>query len=206
MDGKGKLTRRVAAAALAGGALGALLAGRPAWLIQFLAELKSVVWPSKPIQPAGLVVHHSATPPWRLPFETVDTIAADHARRGLSVSFEGRVYHIAYHYIIKPDGKVEPGRPELCRGAHTHTRKYNRWLGVCLLGYFDPKWIEPQYHAPTPKQMDALARLAREEMERYGFGPEAVVPHCAVNPTECPGKSFPWEEFMAGLGTGVRLT
>lgn len=56
------------------------------------------------------------------------------------LSFEtfywGQIYHIGYHYIILPDGTLESGRPEKCKGAHAVG--YNDYLGICLIGDFSP--------------------------------------------------------------------
>ena len=41
-----------------------------------------------------------------------------HKKRGFGIEFEGKKYHIAYHYVILPDGTIEKGRPDHCEGAH----------------------------------------------------------------------------------------
>ncbi len=154
---------------------------------------------SLPREPDGIVVHHSATKPSRQRFVTVESIDREHQARGLGAVFEGKVYHIAYHYLIMPDGKVLPGRPELCRGGHTRLWRYNRWVGICLVGYFDPQWRHKKHRRPTKKQMDALIELSASLMDKYNFGVTHVLPHRMINPTECPGKSFPWTEYKTRL-------
>ena len=72
----------------------------------------------------------------------------------------------------------------------------NRWnlhsIGVCLVGDFTRM-------GPSERQMDALVRLVRALMAEYDIPPDAVVPHRFVHGTECPGISFPWDEFVARI-------
>ena len=86
------------------------------------------ILPSLSRRPGGIVVHHSAAGPDRQHFQNAQTIGRDHKRRGLGAWHKGKVYHIAYHYVILPDGTVEKGRPEKCRGGHTRSWKYNHWI------------------------------------------------------------------------------
>jgi hypothetical protein len=155
--------------------------------------------PSRPIRPDGIVVHHSATLPWNQDDENAAAIGRDHEKRGLARRCNGEVYHIAYHYVILPDGTIEPGRPENCLGGHTRSDRHNRWIGICLVGYFDPKWKAAKYTRPSKAQMESLTRLTLELMERYDFDAGHILPHREVNPTECPGKSFPWDEYLRGV-------
>lgn len=149
------------------------------------------------VKPGGIVVHHSATRPERQPFADAASIDREHREKGVRIRYNGRTYHIAYHYVILPDGRIEPGRPEFCRGAHTRSPRHNRWVGICLIGYFDPRWPDKCHHRPTKEQMDSLVRLSAGLMKSHGFDIEHILPHRDVNPTECPGKSFPMEEYLA---------
>ena len=40
-----------------------------------------------------------------------------HQARGFEILCFGRVYHVAYHYLIMPNGRVQTGRPERCEGV-----------------------------------------------------------------------------------------
>jgi hypothetical protein len=185
-------------AALVAGGL--TLAGAPGpvqALRQALAAVLRGIMPSASITPGGIIVHHSATEPDRLPYANAAAFDREHERRGMGVWYRGLVYHIAYHYVILPDGVIEPGRPELCRGAHTRSWRFNRWLGICVVGYFDPRWADKKYHRPTPEQMRALTNLTGELMMKYQFDDARILPHYAVNVTECPGKSFPLSEYLS---------
>ncbi len=158
--------------------------------------LRRIPQQALPVPPRGIVVHHSATRPSRQPFENAATLESKHKRRFI-IKYNGRIYHIAYHYVILPDGAVEQGRPDKCRGAHTRSLKHNRWTGICLIGYFDPKWKDKRHHKPTPAQMDSLVSLSLKLMSRYNFDCGHILPHRDINPTECPGKSFPMEKYLA---------
>src|SRR5437016_681095 len=90
------------------------------------------------IGPGGIIIHHSAVPPFPdgrpIDAKLIDEI---HRERGYNAFYWGRFYHIGYHYVILPDGTVQQGRPEHCRGAHA--QGYNSYIGICLVGDFSSK-------------------------------------------------------------------
>lgn len=154
------------------------------------------------VRPAGIVIHHSAIPPWRdgraIDAELIDEI---HSKRGYSAFYWGRFYHIGYHYVILPDGSVQQGRPEHCRGAHT--LGYNSYIGICLIGDFsteDNPTGERGPKEPTESQIRALVDLTTRLSARYGIPIDHVIQHRDVNPnTKCPGDRFPFGQFMEQL-------
>lgn len=87
------------------------------------------------ITPDGIIVHHSAVT-FTQEGNPVDLKVLDnaHRRRGFDAFYWGRTYHVGYHYVIFPDGKVELGRPERCVGAHA--AGHNSAIGICLVGDF----------------------------------------------------------------------
>lgn len=101
-----------------------------------------------------LVVHCSATAEGR------DFTAADidrwHRERGWS--------GIGYHFVIRLDGTVEPGRALHTPGAHVagHNAKS---IGICLIGGIDVKGKSKDTF--TPAQMSALASLLKDLRSRY---------------------------------------
>ncbi|GEM_PF-481599 len=129
------------------------------------------------LQVSALVVHHSAT------------------ESGGAGAF--RVLHrlvrgwrdVGYHFVIgngthSPDGFLERGRPEACRGAHA--KGANEFsLGVCLVGDF-------MTGRPTPAQLYTLGSVTRELMASYGLQKSDVLLHREVkgSSTECPGKNL----------------
>src|SRR5215469_6259174 len=92
------------------------------------------------ITPRGIVLHHSALTSGELAeFGAATPLAIEtlHKERGFGIFYWGSLYHTAYHYIIMPDGRIKPARPEHCRGAHAPG--YNGYLGICLIGNFSSK-------------------------------------------------------------------
>jgi hypothetical protein len=153
------------------------------------------------IQPAGIIVHHSAIPLYiggnRSPASLIDEV---HRGRGFSAFYLGRYYHIGYHYLILPDGTVVQGRPEHCRGAHAEG--YNSYIGICLIGNFSSKEaaLDEGPTEVTDAQLNALINLCRRLQEKYGIQPDKIHGHHDVNAkTECPGDKFPLEQLMNAL-------
>lgn len=173
-----------------------------ALLLLPLAFVSSVSYRNT-ITPRGIVIHHSAvtTASDGQPLN-LQTLAEYHRQRGFGAFYWGRTYHIGYHYIIFPDGRIEPGRPERCQGAHAVG--HNSDLGICLIGNFSPSDNpagERGLIAPTDAQMAALAGLCRHLQERYNIPLGNVHRHRDVTSgTECPGDRFPFEQIISKLG------
>lgn len=125
----------------------------------------------------AVVVHHSAT------------------EEGGAEAF--RVLHrivrgwrdVGYHFVIgngthSPDGQVEPGRPEYCRGAHA--KGANEFsLGVCMVGNF-------MRSHPTESQLRSLGAILYRIMKAHGIPREGVMLHRQVkgSSTDCPGRNL----------------
>ncbi|MHB1460312.1 MAG: peptidoglycan recognition protein family protein [Armatimonadota bacterium] len=161
--------------------------------------------PARPADwPLGIVVHHSDTP-FRIKGEFVDAKMLDrfHAQRGFSKLYKGKLYHIAYHYVILPDGTVQHGRPDKCAGAHSGKAFYNKhYLGVCLIGSFDPSspfFGKSSATQPTAAQMTALQSLCVQLIRKYEIPVENVIRHRDTNSTYCPGRYMPFGHFMLAL-------
>ena len=161
------------------------------------------VWRGQaPRFPRGIVIHHSAS---RI-FDGARPIGAEdidrwHAARGFGVLYQGQVYHIGYHYVIRADGVIEPGRPETCRGIHASRGNY--CLGICLVGDFssrdNPRGAKGPLR-PTPRQMAALVRLCRDLLARHHLRVSSVRTHRQVDgDTECPGDRFPLRQLLSEL-------
>lgn len=194
-----KATRRARRAFLAGAVAAAILpaaavGGVGAFLLRFWAI--PAFWRRRH---KGMVIHHSATPPEGQARLGAREINEMHKHRFPGVRYKGRNYYIGYHYVIRPDGAIEPGRPEGVMGGHAKSWKHNYWAGVCLIGYFDKKWQDPRYHRPSRAQMKSLVSLSHQLMKRHGFGKDRILGHKQIDATECPGKNFPMKEYMAML-------
>lgn len=151
--------------------------------------------------PPGIVLHSSMTPGkvHGIPIdaERLEQIhAEDHPQ--WATTFEGRVYHIGYHYVILPDGTVQQGRPDHCIGCHAP--HFNNWLGICLVGSFDPSnrhhWKPSR---PTARQLEALVALCEQLMSKYHFAADHVLRHRDTKQTWCPGRRFPYRAILARL-------
>ena len=159
------------------------------------------VIPSPPPVPEGILIHHSATP-FRLKGRMVDAKKIDemHQQRGFSIVCSQKTYHIGYHYVILPDGRVQPGRPEDCPGAHSGNSYYNRrYLGVCLVGDFDShgRWNgRRSTKEPTAAQIQSLVKLCAKLMRKYDIPLQNIRRHRDVSQTYCPGDRFPYRRVQ----------
>ena len=93
---------------------------------------------------------------------------------------------IGYHYVIRRDGTIEPGRPEWMIGAHCHVKGQNHnahSIGVCYEGGLDIRGQPADTR--TAEQKASLRRLLEDLHCRY---PRAlIVGHHDLNPEkDCP--------------------
>jgi N-acetylmuramoyl-L-alanine amidase len=153
------------------------------------------------IVPNGIVIHHTAVIPGAgaLPSNASD-VDRYHESRGFEIVCEGRVYHVAYHFLVLPDGRVQAGRPERCEGAHA--RGYNSYLGISVVGDFSSQ-DNPQGNKgvprPTDAQTNSLIRLCRELRTRYRIPLQHIVRHSDITSTQCPGDRFPFALLLSKL-------
>lgn len=153
------------------------------------------------ITPLGIIFHHSAVIPGdeSVPTDTGE-IDEFHRARGFDIRCQGKEYHVAYHYLILPDGTVNTGRPERCQGAHA--KGYNSYLGIALVGDFsstDNPDGSKGPKVPTAEQMHALTQLCRQLMEKYHIPLQRVMKHNDVARTRCPGDRFPFATVLREL-------
>jgi N-acetylmuramoyl-L-alanine amidase len=164
---------------------------------KYEAALQSFV---NTIMPTGIVIHHTALiASKRLPRGEKD-VDEYHQQRGFEIYCFGQVYHVAYHYLILPDGTVQNGRPERCEGAHA--RGYNSYLGISIIGDFssrDNSKPKDTPEKPTAKQLKALVELCRMLRQRYNIPLQHVVRHSDIASTDCPGDRFPFDQFLRHL-------
>jgi hypothetical protein len=131
-----------------------------------------------------VVVHHAAMP--------ITTSRDDIQDLHLSNGWAG----VGYHKLVFADGSVAEGRPEPMVGAHAFGAN-RRSLGIVLVGDFNRE-------RPDPVQLESAARLTVELLKKYRLPVEKVLPHRAVNlDTDCPGRLFPWAEFVQRLRRGM---
>ena len=111
-----------------------------------------------------IVIHCSAVRPDQT--SSAAQIDTWHRNRGFHLG-------IGYHYVVRRDGEIEPGRPEFMVGAHA--RHYNAHsIGVCYEGGLDEKGRAADTR--TPAQKKALLTLLLSLKQDY---PDAeIVGHC----------------------------
>jgi hypothetical protein len=162
--------------------------------------------PDNTMNPTGIVIHHSALSAADIaefPGPTdASVIDALHERRGFAITCGGRRYHIGYHYVILPNGRIQRGRPENCVGAHVPA--HNNTLGICLVGNFSMR-ANPSgrlgNERPTNAQIHSLVVLVRKLRKKYHIPCDQVLRHQDLNPrTLCPGDRFPWADARAEMG------
>ena len=120
-----------------------------------------------------IIIHCSAV----MPYQTSSAAQIDtwHRQRGFHLG-------IGYHYVIRRDGTIEPGRPEWLTGAHCVNHNAHS-IGVCYEGGLDIRGRPADTR--TEAQKVAMRTLLEELHGRY---PKAlIVGHHDLNPDkDCP--------------------
>lgn len=89
--------------------------------------------------------------------------------------------HIAYHWVIRKDGKIEKGRDESSVGWHV--KGFNKEsIGIVLTGSNKLSWY------PSDGQYDSLVVVLRDVLNRYKILPTQIFFHRDLNSTSCPGR------------------
>lgn len=125
-----------------------------------------------------VVVHHSVS----APMTTAEQIHGWHLAKGWA--------GIGYHFVITGDGTIYIGRPIDTIGAHTFNGNMDS-IGVCLCGNFEE-------YAPAEVQIAALVSVVEYAGTLYGEG-LITQRHGELNATACPGRLFPWADFLRRL-------
>ena len=189
-------------AQLRGAALGGHVRGEPGhqWpeqqVKQYSAALVSFF---NTIVPTGIIIHHTATisAEGRVP-SSARELDQYHQTRGFNVLCFGKEYHVAYHYLVLPDGRIQHGRPERCEGAHA--LGYNSYLGISVAGDFssvDNRQGAKGITTPTAEQLKSLIQLCRKLRHQYNIPLQHILRHSDVAPTKCPGDRFPFRYLVS---------
>ena len=109
-------------------------------------------------------------------------------------------YGLAYHFVIgngngSGNGEIEVGDrwKKQIHGAHTANMDLNRIsIGICLVGNFEADY------EPTNNQLESLVSLVSYFSEKYHIPKSRIVRHSQVlqKGTACPGKNFPYKQFI----------
>ena len=120
-----------------------------------------------------IVVHCSAVRPDQS--SSAAQIDTWHRERGWKLG-------IGYHYVVRRDGTIEPGRPEEQIGAHCLNHNAHS-IGICYEGGLDIRGQPADTR--TAEQKQAMRQLLEELHGRY---PRAlIVGHHDLNPGKpCP--------------------
>jgi len=148
-----------------------------------------------------IVVHHSAT--------DSGNAARFHRHHRRDNGWDG----LGYHFVIgngdgSRDGQVEVGYrwTRQLTGAHAgrppdgSNLMNETGIGICLVGNFEES-------RPTAAQRAALHRLLDYLRGRCGIPADHVLAHRDIRGTSCPGRHFPYGEFMVdrpAIPPGVR--
>ena len=120
-----------------------------------------------------IIIHCSAVRPDQQ--SSVAQIDSWHRERGFKLG-------IGYHYVVRRDGQVEPGRPEFLVGAHCLNHNSHS-IGVCYEGGLNIRGQPADTRTEAQKQ--AMRQLLEDLHRRY---PRAlIVGHHDLN----PGKDGP---------------
>jgi N-acetylmuramoyl-L-alanine amidase len=151
------------------------------------------------IVPTGIIIHHTATIPTEGKVPTSGgEVDRYHQARGFDVLCFGKEYHVAYHYLVLPDGKIREGRPDRCEGAHA--LGYNSYLGISVAGDFssvDNRDGSKGPTKPSTKQLKSLVELCRKLRQKYNIPLQHILRHSDVAPTKCPGDNFPFSYVVS---------
>jgi len=97
---------------------------------------------------------------------------------------------IGYHGVIRHNGNLELGRPLTKCGVHVGQPGNSQSIAFCITGNFSLVKLQEV----RPIQFDAAVRLA--VIVSLTYPGIKHVPHRDLHPSECPGKLFPWKEFI----------
>ena len=121
-----------------------------------------------------IVIHHTGNP-------TDDDLSAEQIHRiHKNMGWAG----IGYHFVVRKDGTVELGRPDIAVGAHAEGFNYCS-VGVHVCGNFN-------IAEPTEAQLNALPMLLADICDAYGLiaAADIVVGHRDLMATACPGNNL----------------
>ena len=120
-----------------------------------------------------IVIHCSAVRPDQT--SSAAQIDTWHRQRGFKLG-------IGYHYVVRRNGEIEPGRPESMIGAHCQNHNAHS-IGVCYEGGLD---IRGQPADTRTDAQKATLRLLLEDLHRR-YPQARIVGHHDLNPhKDCP--------------------
>jgi N-acetyl-anhydromuramyl-L-alanine amidase AmpD len=140
-------------------------------------------------KPDTIVIHHALSP---------SCTAQDIHRWHLDQGWAG----FAYHYFIRKDGSIYRGRQETWVGGHLLGSENNNTIGICLEGCYTDYGRLTEKAIPEA-QMKSLVEICNDIKTRWninGIKRHADYDSAKKNNKDCPGKYFPWAEFIKRIG------
>lgn len=140
-------------------------------------------------KPDTIVIHHALSP---------NCTAQDVHRWHLEKGWAG----IAYHYFIRKDGSIYRGRQETWQGGGLLGSENKGAIQICLEGCYTDYGMQTEKTVPAA-QMAALVELCRDITKRWNIVAikrHADYPSAQADKKDCPGKYFPWAEFLQRIG------
>ena len=120
-----------------------------------------------------IILHCSAVRPDQT--SSAAQIDTWHRQRGFKLG-------IGYHYVIRRNGEIEPGRPEYMVGAHCQNHNAHS-IGICYEGGLD---IRGQPADTRTAEQKTTLRLLLEDLHRR-YPKALIVGHHDLNPhKDCP--------------------
>jgi len=137
------------------------------------------------MNPTHIIIHHSLTEDGKTVSWGAIRFYHVHKNGWAQIGYQLGIELIGNHY------EILMGRMLNEVGAHT-VGMNSHSIGICMVGNFD---LEP----PPNAQLDLLVSLTRSLMEIFDIPIENVKRHADYAPKSCPGKLFPWAEFIGRL-------
>ncbi|MCC8155363.1 MAG: N-acetylmuramoyl-L-alanine amidase [Tannerellaceae bacterium] len=98
---------------------------------------------------------------------------------------------IGYHYVVRLDGSIEPGRPEDSVGAHASGWNATS-IGICYIGGLNQSGKAEDTRTPAQKQ--SLIKLIKELCAKYPI--KQIIGHRDTSPDlNGNGVVDPWERI-----------
>ena len=124
---------------------------------------------------------------------SIDTIVLHHAAAKSCTAQDIHWWHVArgysgigYHYFVNKKGEVFKGREDNVIGAHAEGHNSTS-IGICFEGDFEKETL-------LQVQIDAGKELVDYLKKKYNI--KNVKKHKDLCATSCPGKYFPFEQFV----------
>lgn len=133
----------------------------------------------------NIIVHHSLTKDGQI--VSWSAIRRYHVQKK---GWNGIGYHFGIE-LVYDHYEILLGRLLNEQGAHCKGHNHNSW-GICLIGNFD-------LVTPENTQLIVAKRLIRSLLDISGLNINAVKRHADFSSKSCPGKYFPWDDFIRCL-------